>query len=214
MQHHRQQPNRLCHPWDSPGKNTGVGCRFLLQCMKVKSESEVAQSCLTLSNPVDCSLPGSSILWIFQARVLEWGAIEEFLLKLYVSTWMSFPCINLPEPIWLNWLFHHTHHIHFCFNDYAKAFDCVGHKKLYIPKEMRVQNHLTCLLRNLHMGQEATVRIGYGTTNWFKIGKGVYQGCILSPCLFNLDAEYIIWNAGLNDSQAGITLLGEITKQP
>ena len=64
------------------------------------------------------------------------------------------------------------------------------------------------------MGQEATVRIGYGTTNWFKIGKGVYQGCILSPCLFNLDAEYIIWNAGLDDSQAGITLLGEITKQP
>ena len=72
---HRQQPTRLRHPWDSPGKNTGVGCHFLLQCMKVKSESEVAQSCLTLSNPVDCSLPGSSIHGIFQARVLEWVAI-------------------------------------------------------------------------------------------------------------------------------------------
>ena len=72
----RLQPTRLPHPWDSPGKNTGVGCHFLLQCMKVKSESEAAQSCLTLSDLVDCSLPGSSIHWIFQARVLEWGAIE------------------------------------------------------------------------------------------------------------------------------------------
>ena len=72
---HRRQSTRLPHPWDSPGKNTGVGCHFLLQCMKVKSESEVAQSCPTLSNPMDCSLPGSSIHGIFQARVLEWGAI-------------------------------------------------------------------------------------------------------------------------------------------
>ena len=71
----RQQPTRLPHPWDSPGKNTGVGCHFLLQCMKVKSEREVAQSCPTLSDPMDCSLPGSSIHGIFQARVLEWGAI-------------------------------------------------------------------------------------------------------------------------------------------
>ena len=72
---HRRQPTRLPRPWDSPGKNTGVGRHFLLQCMKVKSESEVAQSCLTLSNPMDCSLPGSSIHGIFQAKVLEWGAI-------------------------------------------------------------------------------------------------------------------------------------------
>ena len=72
---HRLQPTRLPRPWDSPGKNTGVGCHFLLQCMKVKNESEVAQSCPTLSDPVDCSLPGSSIHGIFQARVLEWGAI-------------------------------------------------------------------------------------------------------------------------------------------
>ena len=75
VQPHRRQPTRLPNPWDSPGKNTGVGCRFLLQCRKVKSESEVAQSCPTLSNPMDCSLPGSSIHGIFQARVLEWGAI-------------------------------------------------------------------------------------------------------------------------------------------
>ena len=72
---HRRQPTRLPGPWDSPGKNTGVGCHFLLQCMKVKSESEVAQSCSTLSDPVDCSLPGSSVHGIFQARVLEWGSL-------------------------------------------------------------------------------------------------------------------------------------------
>ena len=75
VQPHRWQPTRLRRPWDSPGKNTGVGCHFLLQCMKVKSESEVAQSCPTLRDPMDCSLPGSSIHGIFQARVLEWGAI-------------------------------------------------------------------------------------------------------------------------------------------
>ena len=77
VQPHRWQPTRVCRPWDSPGKNTGVGCHFLLQCMKMKSESEVAQSCLTLSDPMDCSLPGSSVPGIFQARVLEWGAIDE-----------------------------------------------------------------------------------------------------------------------------------------
>ena len=90
---HRRQPTRLLRPWDSPGKSTGVGCHFLLQCMKVKSESEVAQSCLTLSNPMDCSLPGSSIHGIFQARVLEWSAIafsghislDSFNLKYFLS---------------------------------------------------------------------------------------------------------------------------------
>ena len=74
---HRWQPTRLHRPWDSPGKNTGVGCHFLLQCMKVKSESEVAQSCLTLRDPMDCSLPGSSTHGVFQARVLEWAAMKE-----------------------------------------------------------------------------------------------------------------------------------------
>ena len=85
---HRWQPNRLPRPWDSPGKNTGVGCHFLLQCMKVKSESEVAQSCPTLSDPMDCSLPGSSIHGIFQARVLEWGAIafSDIMRLIYYET--------------------------------------------------------------------------------------------------------------------------------
>ena len=79
---HREQPTRLPRPWDSPGKNTGVGCHFLLQCTKVKSESEVAQSCMALSDPMDCSLPGSSVHGIFQARVLEWGAIAFSVLPL------------------------------------------------------------------------------------------------------------------------------------
>ena len=82
--------------------------------------------------------------------------------------------------------------IYFCFIDYAKAFDCVDYKKLWtILKEMGIPDHLICLLRNLYAGQEATVRTGHGTTDWFQIGKGVHQGCILSPCLFNLYAEYI-----------------------
>ena len=95
--------------------------------------------------------------------------------------------------------------IYFGFIDYAKAFHCVDHKKLSkILKEMGLPEHLTCLLRNLYTGQEATVRTGHGTTDWFQIGKGVHQGCILSPCLFNLYAEYIMRNTGLDEAQAGI----------
>ena len=83
--------------------------------------------------------------------------------------------------------------IYFCFIDYVKAFDCVDHNKLWkILKEMRIPDHLTCLLRNLYAGQEATVRTGHGTTDWFQIAKGVHQGCILSPCLFNVYEEYIM----------------------
>ena len=97
--------------------------------------------------------------------------------------------------------------IYFCFIDYAKAFDCVDHKKLWkILKQMVIPDHLTCLLRNLYAGQETTVRTGHGTKDWFQIGKGVRQGCILSPCLFNLYAEYIRRNAGLEEAQAGIKI--------
>ena len=99
--------------------------------------------------------------------------------------------------------------IYFCFIDYAKAFDCVNHNKLWtILKEMGIPDHLTCLLRNLYAGQEATVRTGHGTTEWFQIGKRVRQGYILSPCLFNLYAEYIMRNAGLEKTQAGIKTAG------
>ena len=91
--------------------------------------------------------------------------------------------------------------IYFCFNDYAKAFDCVNHNKLWkILKEMGIPDHLTCLLRNLYVGQEATARTGHGTTDCFQIRKGVCQGYILSPCIFNLYAEYIMRNTGLDEA--------------
>ena len=101
--------------------------------------------------------------------------------------------------------------IYFCFIDYVKAFDCVDRNKLWkILKGMGIPDHLTHLLRNLYAGQEATVRTGHGTTDWFQIGKGVDQGCILSPSLFNLYAEYIMRNAGLDEAQAGIKIAGRI----
>ena len=99
--------------------------------------------------------------------------------------------------------------IYFYFIVYAKVFDCVDHNKLWkILKEMGIPNNLTCLLRNLYAGQEATVRTGHGTTDWFPIGKGVRQGCILPPCLFNFYAEYIMRNAGLDETQTGIKIAG------
>ena len=99
--------------------------------------------------------------------------------------------------------------IYFCFIDYIRAFDCVDHNELWkILKEMGIPDHLTCLLRNLYAGQETTVRTGHGTTDWFQIGKGVRQGYILSPCLFNLYAEYIMRNAGLEEAQAGTKIAG------
>ena len=99
--------------------------------------------------------------------------------------------------------------IYFCFIDYVKAFDCVDHNKLWKTlQEMGIPDHLTCLLRNLYAFQEATVRTGHGTTDWFQIGKGVCQDCILSCCLFILYAEYIMWNARLDEAQAGIKIAG------
>ena len=91
--------------------------------------------------------------------------------------------------------------------DYTKAFDCVDHNKLWkILKEMGIPDHLTCLLRNLYAGPEATLRTGHGTTDWFQIGKGVCQSCMSSPCLFNLYAQYVMWNARLDEAQAGIKI--------
>ena len=102
--------------------------------------------------------------------------------------------------------------IYFCFIDYAKAFDCVDHNKLWkLLKKMGIPDHLTCLLRNLYACQGATVRIGHGITDWLQIGKIVCQGCILSPCLFNFYAEYIMRNAGLDEAQAGIKIVGRST---
>ena len=111
----------------------------------------------------------------------------------------------------IHWIFKKARefqkNIYFCFIDYAKGFDCVNLNKLWkILEEMEIPDHLTCLLRNLYAGQEATVRTGHGTPDWFQIGKGVCQGCILSPCLFNFYAEYIMRNAGLEETQAGIKI--------
>jgi len=99
--------------------------------------------------------------------------------------------------------------IYFCFIDYTKVFDCVDHNKPWeILKVMGLPGHLFCLLRNLYASQEATIRIRHGTTDWFKIGKEVWEGCILLPCLFNLYTEYIMQNAGLDEPQAGIKVAG------
>ena len=100
----------------------------------------------------------------------------------------------------------------YCFTDYTKAFNCVHHNKLCkILKEMGIPDHLACLLRNQYARQEATVRTGHGTIDWFQIAKGIYQGCILSPCLFNLYADYIMRNAGLYETKLESRLLGEIS---
>ena len=118
------------------------------------------------------------------------------------------PEIKLPTSAWIiEKAREFQKNIYFCFIDYAKAFDCVDHNKLWkILKEMGLPDHLTCLLRNLYVGQEATVRTGHGTTDWFQIGKGVRQ--VLPPCLFNFYAEYIMRNAGLEETQAGIKISG------
>ena len=105
--------------------------------------------------------------------------------------------------------------IHFCFIDYIKAFNCMNHNKLWkLVKGMRISDHLTWLLSNLYAGQEATVRTGHETTDWFQIGKGVRQGCMLSLCLFNLYAKYIMWNAGMDEAQAGINIVGRNISNP
>ena len=120
------------------------------------------------------------------------------------------PEIKLPTYVGASKKQESQKNIYFCFIDYTKAFDCVDHNRLWkILKEMGKPDHLTCLLRNLYAGQEATVRTGHGTTDWFQIGKGVCQGYILSPCLFNFYAEYIMRNAGLEEAQAGIKCFQE-----
>ena len=142
------------------------------------------------------SKPGFNSTWTmnFQMFKLDLEKAEKPEIKLPTSAGSS-----KKREFWNN--------IYFCFIDYAKAFDCVDYSKLWkILKEMGIPDHLTCLLRNLYVGQEATVRTGHGTIDWLQIGKGVCQGCILSPCLFNLYAEYKMRNVGLEEAQAGIKI--------
>ena len=142
------------------------------------------------------SKPGLSSMWTVNFQMLE-----------LVLEKAEEPEIKLPTSGSSKKAREFQKNIYFCFIDYAKAFDCVDHNKLWkILKEMGIPDHLICLLRNLYASKEATVRTGHGTTDWFQTGKGVRQGCILSLCLFNLYAEYIMRNAGLEEAQTGIKI--------
>ena len=143
------------------------------------------------------------MLKILQARLNTW-TVNFQMFKLVLEK-AEEPEIKLPTSAGSSKKQESSRKTSFCFLDYAKAFDCVDHNKLWkILKEMGIPDHLTCLLRNLYAGQEATIRTGHGKTDWFQIGKGVCQGSILLPCLFNLYAEYIMRNAGVEETQAGI----------
>ena len=145
--------------------------------------------------------PGFNNMWTVNVQIF----------KLYLEK----AEIKLPTSIELSKEQESSRKTYFSFIDYAKAFEYVDHNKLWkILKEVGIQDHLTCLLRNLYAGQEATVRTGHGTTDWFWIGKGVYQGCILSPCLFNLYAEYIMRSTGLEETQAGIKIARRNINKP
>ena len=144
------------------------------------------------------------MLKILQAKIQQYVNREIQLFKLVLEK-AEEPEIKLPTSAGSLKKQEFQKNLYFCFIDYVKACDCMDHNKLWkILKETEIPDHLTCLLRNLCTGQEATVRTGHGTTDWFQIGKGVRQGCVLSPCLFNLNAEYIMRNAGLDEAQAGI----------
>ena len=174
-----------------------------------------------LCNPIDGSSPGSPVPGILQARTLEWVAIS------FSNAWRWKVKVKLLSPVWLlvtPWttayqappsmgFFQARVGCHCLvlpyFIDYAKPFDCVDHNKPWKAlKEMWLSDHVTCLLRNLYVGQEVTVRTLYGTTDWLRIEKGVWQGCLLPPCLFNLYPEHIMRNVRLDELQAGIKVHG------
>ena len=138
------------------------------------------------------------MLTILQARLQQNVNFQMFKLVLEKA---EEPDIKLPTSAGLLKKEEFQKHIYFCFIDYAKAFDCVNQNKLWkILKETGIPDHLICLLRNLYIGQKATVRTRHGATDWFQIGKGVHQGCLLSPCLFNFYAEYSMINGGLEEA--------------
>ena len=156
--------------------------------------SSVAQSCPTLCDFMNCSMLGLPV----HHQLPEFTQAHDHWVSdaIQPSHPLSFPSLLVRHKI--NKSIYVLFNIYFCFIDYAKAFDCVDHNKLWkILKEMGIPDHLTCLLRNLYAGQEATVRTGHRTTDWFQIGKGVCPGYILSPSLFNFYAQYIMRNTGL-----------------
>ena len=201
MRPHRRQPTRLPHPWDSPGKNTGVGCQCLLRAMTTGLENVSfhfsckgnAKECSNYRTIALISQASKVMLKILQARLQQYVNHELPVVQVGFRKGRG----TRDQIANIRWIMEKARgfqkNIYFCFTDYAKAFDCVEHNKLWkIMKEMGIPDHLTCFSRNLYTGQEATIRTGHGTTDWFQIGKGVRQGCILSPCLFNFYAEYIM----------------------
>ena len=174
----------------------------LLACAAA-AVAALLQSRLTLCDPIDGSPPGSPVPGILQARIQQYVNCELPGVQAGFRKGRG----TRDQIANIRWITEKAREFqkNICFIDYAKTFDCVDHNKLWkILKEMAIPDHLTCLLRNLYAGQEATVRTGYGTTDWFQIWKGVHQGCIWSLCLFSLYAEYIMRNAGLDEAQAGI----------
>ena len=179
---------------------------FSLSCIGEGNGNPLQCSCL--ENPRDGGASWAAVYGVAQSQTqLKWLSSSS---SCYHTNY--FPHIKIIW-IWRSWIMEKGRefqkNIYFCFIDYAKAFDCVDHNQLWkILKKMGIPDHLTCLLRNLYTGQEATVRIGHRTADRFLIGKWVHQGWILSPCLFNLYAEYIMRNAGLKEAQTGIKIAG------
>ena len=162
-------------------------------------------------NCTHLTLASKVMLKILQARFSNTWTVNFQMFKLVLEK-AEEPGIKLQHPLDHQKSKRVPENIYFCFIDHTKAFDCVDHNKLWkILQEMGIPDDQTWLLRNLYADQEATVRTGHGTTDWFQIGKAVRQGCILSPCLFNLHAKYIMRNAGLEEAQAGIKIAGRNT---
>ena len=170
---------------------------FSLSCFGERNGNPLQYSCL--ENPRDGGAWWAAVYGVSHRVGHDWSdlaaAAEEPDIKLPTSVGSSKKAREFQK------------NIYFCFIDYTKVFDCLDHNKLWkILQEMGIPDHLTCLLRNLYAGQEATVKLGMEQTDWFQIGNGVRQGCMLSPCLFNLYAEYIMRNTGLEEAQAGIKI--------
>ena len=212
-----QPPRPLC-PWDFLGKSTGVDCRFLLQVIfgpgieppsLVLAGEFFSPKFVHVIIELPLSLIYINLLYKMFSIINQRSLFKREVEIIDRWKWIQNSCLLFCNLITFFPLKarEFQKNIYFCFIDYAKAFDCVDHNKLSkILKDVGIPDHLNCLLRHLYAGQEATVRTGHGTIDWFQIGKGVHQGCILTPCLFNLYAEYIMRNSGLEESR----LLGEI----
>ena len=234
LQPHGLLSTRLLCPWDFPGKNTRVGCHFLLQELfptqglnlglphcrhtlyrlshqgSIRKESQ--RKAMPKNGQTNAQLHSSHMLVML--KILQ-GTLQQYVNHELPDVQAGFRKGkgNRHQIVNIHWIIEKARdfqkNIYFCFLDLAKAFDCMDHNKLWkILQETCIPDHLTCLLRNLYAGQEATVRTWHGTMDWFQTGKAVHQGYISSPCLFNLYAQYIMRNAGLDEAQAGIKIAG------